>query len=125
MNKKENPVKLSNNQDTKKKQNIKFWYSTEFLYCYHPISRIITWCLRLRKSLKDTQVPFIPEEGHVVSTLNESLEHFHHVPMYQHTHTHRYIYIVCVCKWLEFILSMFIYENKFLIYWTLSDQILG
>ena len=32
---------------------------------------------------------------------------------------------VCICIWLEFILSTFIYENNFLIYWTLSDHILS
>ena len=65
----------------KNKQNIKFWYSAEFLN-YRPISRIIICCLHLRKSHKDTQTPFILEEGPVASTLNESLEHFCRVPIW-------------------------------------------
>ena len=71
--KKMNPFDLSNNRHKKQTKKIsKFWYSAEFLNCYRPISRIITWCLRLRKSHKDTQVPFILEEGPVEFTLNES-----------------------------------------------------
>ena len=56
---KKNPINLSNNRHIKK-QNIKFWYSAAFLNRYRSILRIITKCLRLRKSHKGTQVPFIP-----------------------------------------------------------------
>ena len=85
--KKKNPVNWLSNRHThththKEKQNIKFWYSAEFLNSYRSLSRIITWCLSPRKIHKDTQVPFFPEKGPVASTLNESLEHFRRVSIW-------------------------------------------
>ena len=65
------------------KQNIKFWYSADFINCYHLISRTITWYLFPRKSYKDIQVLFIPEHDHVVSILNENLEHLRRLPIWK------------------------------------------
>ena len=79
--KKENSVNLSNNQHTKNQSNSGIPLNS-LINFYCPMSRIITWCLHLRESYKDTQVRFIPEEGPVASTLNESLEHFCRAPIW-------------------------------------------
>ena len=85
MDEKKNPVKLSNNRYKKRKkqkQDINIWYPAEFLYYYCLISRIITWCLRLGKSHKDSQISFILEEGPVASILNENGENFRRVTIW-------------------------------------------
>ena len=69
----------TDNKKTKKTTKNKISNSCiqlNFFIVIGSISRIISWCLLMRKNHKDSQIPFILEEGSVASTLNESLDTF-------------------------------------------------